>query len=1098
MSSLHQFPAAAFPVIQPRSKPLDCTGCPLEHAGTDFSQPEGTGRLGVAIIGEASGENEARDGLPFRPHAAAGGVLERTLRRLGYSREDFVVTNQVRCRPWGNELTGTSYERAAIDRCKTNLQDVLRRFQPKVLIALGNTALKGLTGLEGGKRTVTHVRGYVFRALPEFCEAAGVRDLLVVPTYHPSFLRRGAMHLVGVLARDIQRAVNIRAGKDRQFILDMPQFGSPDTVAPWEAGHVASDVPSVRDGLNQWLARWQLRYTLQPTRAELDAFCRDVKQRSDTWLALSPPEQARSLLALSHDIETAESASLDEDESDAFSDTRITLSQFSIEPGQAIVLDWENPEHQQATRWLLKLPLPKVGQNYWYFDRKVMRAVGRRDFADVNRLDPAGTVYDTLQQFHYMQPDLPAHLQYAASYTNFPFPWKHYAGSGLSMRLYAACDPDAALRVHQMTMRTMIDRGIWFDDADPERGAAGYMGMVQQVRPILERMEERGLPINNERRLALGAQFDKVGAELFAELDHRFPDDCRKLEPRAAGQVKGYADMPAEVKALLERLRPTAVPRFMEQTVVTPASSKRRKTGEVIETPEKTKVVVLDADGNQVTKKFRDEQIKAAFRARWDGLTETEMAAVRATRFSQKPDEEEVGPVVRYVNAAGHTVWVSVDPATNLPLLDEDKQPVEVVADTYFYDRRIAGQQNLDDGRRTPGRLAWVRVYQFSPNSSPQLMAYMRAKGHTVPFDKKKKTETTSKKELERLAARTKDDFYTKVIECREMGKMASVYIDGFKPAADGCVHTTFTFDTATGQLSSRRPNTQNYPSSGVLGKAIKSMIEAPTGFELANWDFKSYHVLMMGFLAEDSTYMRLARLDMHSFVTWHFLRLPGADSLYDLPDEEMLDKFRWLKEDAQRLHVRNKQAKPSILGIALGLMPPHLYEMNREHFASQRQAEQFRQLLQSLFPKVFRWQERTCDEAHQNNVLRNEFGMLRWFYEVKAPDRRGGWRPGDQWNAAMAFPVQSNAHGDLRERFKALRHAGLDEKYGLRNTIHDSLGFCYRRELREDMLREVGEVLGRPSNVLRHPVLAPEGLVIGVECAVGQNMAEMKVVEGV
>ena len=436
--------------------------------------------------------------------------------------------------------------------------------------------------------------------------------------------------------------------------------------------------------------------------------------------------------------------------------------------------------------------------------------------------------------------------------------------------------------------------------------------------------------------------------------------------------------------------------------------------------------------------------------------------------------------------AADPQPQVSAEP----PEINDDGD--EVPGENYSYDWRRCGQQPMNGGL-TEGFMAWVRVYQFSPNSSQQLMNYMRVKNHTIPFDKKRKKETTSKKDLDRLAVKHHDDFYTKTIECREMGKMSSTYVDGFKPAVDGRVHTTFTFATATGQLSSRKPSTQTYPAHGKLGKLVKSMIEAPAGMEIANWDFKSFHVVLTGFLAEDPGYMRMARLDMHSFVTWHFAKLPDADKLISMPDDELLSRFSWLKKQEKLKKIRDRQSKPSILGIALGLMPNHLYEMNREHFDSLAQAKQFRELIQSLFPKVFRWQNAVCEEAHQKQVLGNRFGMLRWFYEVMTPDGRGGWRAGDQYNAAMALRVQSEAHGELREKLKAMQKAGIDEKYGLNNTIHDSFQFCYRKELREQMLEDISRVISRPSRVLIHPTMAPEGLVIGIECAVGPNMASLE-----
>ena len=497
------------------------------------------------IVAEASGEREQQDRLPLRPNAPSGMIFERTLRRLGYSRDQFAVTNAIRCRPRDNLLDGMPFEATALAHCRPNLLAAMAQHKPKVVVALGNVPFRALTGISGTKQGVSHMRGYVFKALDVYREAAGLppdRPLLVIPTYHPAFLRRGAIHLTGVFARDIQRAVNIRAGKDTNFILEPPP--GPDGVSADSLDEANVDA---------WLKRHGLRYTLHPDLAQLDLFCRDVKARSEAWSALTPDAKDHSLFALSHDIETYESANLDEDESDAYTDTQVRLSQFSVEPGQAIAMPWRD-DYIKATRWLLKLPLPKVGQNYWYFDQRVLRAVGRRDYGDESYFKPAGTVYDTLQQFHYYQPDLPAHLQYAASYVQFPIPWKHLNDENLE--LYSCFDPDAALRIFYMTRKTMQDRGIWSDPL-PGRDAVGYLNMVQAVRPILAAMEDRGLPINDTRRLELGAQFNKVEAELLVELDGRFPNEARKLTPKEKGVVKGYAGVPPEVKDFIELVKPT-------------------------------------------------------------------------------------------------------------------------------------------------------------------------------------------------------------------------------------------------------------------------------------------------------------------------------------------------------------------------------------------------------------------------------------------------------------------------------------------------------------------------------------------------------------
>jgi uracil-DNA glycosylase family 4 len=929
------------------TKPLSCSGCQLESHGFDFSEPEGLGKLGVLVCAEASGEAEARDKLPLRPYAPSGMIYERTIRRLGFDRDQFVTTNCVRCRPRENMLEGMWYEQQALAHCEPNLVAVLAKHKPRVLVALGNVALKSLTGWHGDKKTISHLRGYALRALPQFCAAAQNPDLCVVPTFHPAFLRRGAVHLMGVLARDIMRATRIASGKDKSFVLDEPE---PAWVAKeiWDGMKPGDDWDEINESakyhqeayLANWLDRNHLNYNLKPTPRELDLFCRDVKARSDAWSVLSPDMQDASYLALSADLETRESANLDEDATDGYTDTIIEQIQFSIEPAQGIALAWTE-DHQQAARFLLRLALPKVGQNFWLFDQKVLRAVGVRSHNDPCRYKVNGTVFDTLQQFHFLQPDLKAHLQSAASYCQFPFPWKHLNGSNLP--LYGCVDSDSALRVYYMTRKTMEHQGIWRDPV-PSRNSIGYLSQVQAVRPILADMEDRGIPVDNARRLALDSDFEKAQTELMIELNERFPDEIRSVHPK-----EGYKKVPKDCSNLVKR-------------------------------------TFTDKEGNSVER--------------------------------------------------------------------------------------------------------WCRLEEFLPNSSKQMLRYMKLKGHKVPKTKHGE-DTTGKKEMEKLAVKQHDNFYLKVIECREMSKMRGTYIEGYKPHSDGRVHTTFTFATGTGQLSSRNPNVQNYPAHGALGKAVKSMIAAPPGWEISNWDYKSFHILTLGFLAEDSTYMRMARLDMHSFVAWHFLRLPDADRLYQMPDEELMERFAWFKSDPARARVRDKQAKPSILGIGLGLMPNHLYEMNLEHFVSLKQAKDFRGLIEGLFPKVFRWQAAIAELAHNQTYLKSRFNMIRWFYEVKKPDGRGGMTMGEQHNQALALLVQNEAHGEMRERMKQMRREGVDVRDGLCNTIHDSFSFCYPIAQREQHIKDVGRILRRPSEILVHPVLAPKGLEIGVECTVGPNMAD-------
>jgi hypothetical protein len=443
-----------------------------------------------------------------------------------------------------------------------------------------------------------------------------------------------------------------------------------------------------------------------------------------------------------------------------------------------------------------------------------------------------------------------------------------------------------------------------------------------------------------------------------------------------------------------------------------------------------------------------------------------------------------------------------------------------------------------DDALKMVPVVRWCRVYDFNPNSGPQVIEYMKAKGHPIPKSKEEDDEgnqkdTTGEKSLRRLAAKTGDQFYLKVIEYRGFTKMRGTYVEGFAPGADGCVHTTFGFGTGIGQLTSRNPNVQNFPKlkpTVALAKAMRAMIAAKPGNIITEWDFKSCHVITLGFLAEDLNYMRLGRLDIHSFVAGHFLGLWDGAKIFSETDEQLLTRFKELKKNPDWKRVRDDQAKHGILGIGNGLKAKGLYERYMESFPSvpckecegtgrvaavrsgtkkcgacggigrmlgSRVAEKVLEVCEQLFPNVFAYQKREVKTAHEQQFLKTPFGHIRRFYEVFRWDaRRGDWAPGDQHEEAVAFRLANIAFGHIREKLKELRAAGLDEKYKLFNTIHDSFMFNFPEEMLDKHIKEVYPILVSPSKVLRHPTIAPEGLVIGVEGSWGRSWDKMQEIE--
>lgn len=455
------------------AKPDQCVGCPLYGDGRGFSHNEGHGTNKILVVGEALGETERADGLPFRPMAAAGSLLERAFKRLGMSRANFRITNICRCQPPNNFLVNAPYEFDAIQHCRPYLTDELTKFQPRCILALGGTAARELTGLTGAKQGVSFIRGY---AVPSILSSA--MGVPVVSTFHPSFIRQGHAEMFGVLCHDIQQAVAI-----------------------------------ARDGVP---APLPTHYQLHPSLDEALAFRNRCEQSLDRWLT--------------YDIETPTSPDMSEDERDDDHSIDITQIQFSLAPGEGIVFPIAGAptEYMELAKQVMAMGHRKAGFYNHLFDDK---RLGTRGFTFGG---PAP--HDLYEMWHHHQPDLMANLQFVASFYGMDEPWKHLFGADLPY--YGCCDVDAPQRILERLPEQLRKRGLW----------DGYERLVYQVRPILDKMQDRGIPINDAKRLAFGAELDKAAAEIYEQMQLLVPDELKNVEPK-----HGYKRVPKDTTGMVKR-----------------------------------------------------------------------------------------------------------------------------------------------------------------------------------------------------------------------------------------------------------------------------------------------------------------------------------------------------------------------------------------------------------------------------------------------------------------------------------------------------------------------------------------------------------------
>jgi uracil-DNA glycosylase len=148
-----------------------CTKCALYAGRKQTVFARGNPAAELCFVGEGPGADEDAEGFPFV--GKAGQLLDRMIAAMGYQRDDVYVCNIVKCRPPNNRKP----EPDEMGTCMPYLREQLDLVAPKVIVALGATAVEGLLGVGGG---ITRLRGQwkVYRAIP------------VMPTFHPAYLLR--------------------------------------------------------------------------------------------------------------------------------------------------------------------------------------------------------------------------------------------------------------------------------------------------------------------------------------------------------------------------------------------------------------------------------------------------------------------------------------------------------------------------------------------------------------------------------------------------------------------------------------------------------------------------------------------------------------------------------------------------------------------------------------------------------------------------------------------------------------------------------------------------------------------------------------------
>lgn len=156
-----------------------CRRCPLFGPATQIVFGEGPERARLMFVGEQPGDQEDVQGRPFV--GPAGQIFDAALAQAGLDRSQAYVTNAVKhfkFRPEGKRRIHERPNVGEVNHCRWWLKREIEMVQPDLIVALGATAARSLTGRN---IAITANRGSILES---------EEGVPVLVTIHPSYLLR--------------------------------------------------------------------------------------------------------------------------------------------------------------------------------------------------------------------------------------------------------------------------------------------------------------------------------------------------------------------------------------------------------------------------------------------------------------------------------------------------------------------------------------------------------------------------------------------------------------------------------------------------------------------------------------------------------------------------------------------------------------------------------------------------------------------------------------------------------------------------------------------------------------------------------------------
>jgi len=172
---------AATNLDQLKAAVLQFEGCAIKRTAQNTVFSDGNPASSLMLIGEAPGEEEDRQGIPFC--GASGQLLDKMLAAIAYNRSNCYITDSIFWRPPGNRQP-TSEE---ITICKPFLEKHIALIDPELIVLVGGVAAKSLLGVN---ESISRLRGKNYTYKTPYSD----KQYPVAIIYHPSYLLRSPIN----------------------------------------------------------------------------------------------------------------------------------------------------------------------------------------------------------------------------------------------------------------------------------------------------------------------------------------------------------------------------------------------------------------------------------------------------------------------------------------------------------------------------------------------------------------------------------------------------------------------------------------------------------------------------------------------------------------------------------------------------------------------------------------------------------------------------------------------------------------------------------------------------------------------------------------